>query len=143
MFTELQERLSSALTAVLPESQLSSYVVANAFFVITVLLVLFIFFFLFTAAFLDFVTDVWKLPFAVAVDVLSYLGLGTPVLSLAAAVLAILIFAFLADSGLRWVFGGVAGLLALLPYFLLNPWVVVIAIIPVASVFMFIDVIID
>jgi len=144
MLEGIQGKLSAALTSILPESGLSDYIIANAFFIITVLLVLFIFFFLFAAFFLDFITDVWKLPFAVGVDVLVYLGLGTPVLSLVAAVLAVLIFLFLADSAFwKWVFGLAATVAALIPYFSIAPWAVIIAVLPITTVLMFIDTIVD
>ncbi len=107
---------------------------------------------LFLAFFLDFVKDSWKLPFAAVVDIIDFVAIfspsafGTGTLDVVAMVGSLLVFIVLARSILKYPFAAVAGAEGAIN--LGTPFIPVLAaqvaaLLPINTVLMFIDAIID
>ncbi len=137
--------LQQALAAVLPDNPLMQLVIQNALLVLTLLAILFVLFVLLLALFLDFVTDIWKIPFAVGVDVLKYFGLFNPWWALVAGGAGALIFILFSDVQVgKWLFAAISLATGVLTFFWGGLVIgVLIAIIPVNTIMMFLATIID
>lgn len=102
---------------------------------------------LMSALFLDFIKDSWKIPFAVAIDVIDFMAMLNPGwLDVAAAAGGILIFMILARSILRYPFAFASGAEGAMNigFPILNPLVgQVSGLLPINTILMVIDAIID
>jgi hypothetical protein len=101
--------------------------------------------FLVLALFFDFITDVWKIPFGMIVDIGKYLGLGIPLLALASSVAGALVFIFLSDArSAKWIFAIVSIAAGLVVFFMPFTSIgVLVAIAPLNTIMIFIATIID
>ncbi len=147
MLGEINGLLGEAVRGLLPDHPLTSLLADHALFALTILSGLVVILFLTLSLFFDFVTDAWKLPFAIVVDALKYAGFVTvnEWLLLAAGVCGPLIFLFLSDAGwARWPFALIVFTAPVLVFLLAwSPLGVLIAIAPINTILMFIATILD
>jgi|GEM_PF-2628668 len=147
LFAGVNALLQEALRQVLPSNGFTDFLIGNAFGILTVLAALIVLAFLLVAFFFDFITDVWKIPFAIGVDLLKYWGLFNPYAAVAGAVIGAVIFIFLSDAKfMKWPFAliSVASCLVVLPQLWGGLVVgVLIALTPINTMMMFISTIID
>ncbi|MBU1201798.1 MAG: hypothetical protein KJ583_07715 [Nanoarchaeota archaeon] len=119
MFTEFIVKINSAMSETLvqyiPDHPLTHFFITNPLIVLI---------FIFAASisiaiFLDFIVDAWKIPFAVAVDIIDLMAIAMPgLLDFAAAVGSFLIFAILASDCPKFAqygFGAIGAAKAVLP----------------------------
>ncbi len=135
-FMRMNDVMSSALVQYIPDTPLTHLFIVNP------LLFLIIFFIVAVAAaiFLDFLVDAWKMPFAIAVDILDIIAISLYpwLLDAVAAAAAFLIFFLLAsDTGkTRFWFGGIGAVKCLLP-------IPMVQILPINTALMLISTVID
>ncbi len=145
LFADMNSVLGDAVSSILPDNAFGSFIASNALLLLSLLMGFLVLLFLLAAFFFDFITDAWKLPFAVGVDLLKYYGLFNPYATIAAAILGGVIFIFLSDAPFwKWVFAGASVAAAVLA-FLWNDMVigVLLAVAPLNVALMFISTIID
>ncbi len=111
------------------------------------LTVVILIFFLFAALFLDFVKDSWKLPFAIVADVIDFVAMMNPGwLDIAAAAYGFLIFIILARSVIKYPSAfavGAEGFINIGRPFSMPLIGQVTGLLPINTILMFIDTIID
>lgn len=137
------EALQSLLSRFLPENLVH---VASGHFLVTIAIIsiLFIIVLLGIALFFDFVTDVWKIPLAIAVDAMKFIGLTNPGFAIGSSVASVVVFIFLSDAaGFKWGFAIIGLLFALGVLFLSPAWAALLALIPINTLMMFVSTIVD
>jgi hypothetical protein len=141
----MQDLLREAVGAIIPESvPFSSVIVANAFFVLTLMLILFVLLVFGIGFVLDVIVDIWKLPLAVIVDALKYAALFNPWFGAAAILVGALLFIFVSDVGVKWVFAVISVAAAIAIIFLpLSLFTILLAIIPCNLVMMLFAIVFD
>jgi hypothetical protein len=144
-FAGMNETLKGALTRILPESDLSTLIINNAFLVLTALAVLVVVIFLIIAFFFDFITDAWKIPLGSGIDVLKYLALANPWWAAASAVLGAILFIFISDAKfMKWVFAVISVAAAVLAVMWGDLIIgVLIALAPLNTMMIFVSTLID
>lgn len=147
-FTSMNELLKSALLQVVPHDVWwAQDVIDNAFTVLTLLLLAFVVFFLIIAFFFDFIKDAWKIPLALALDILKYFALVTPWFGVLSAIGGLVIFLSVSNAGFwRYVFAALSfavGIVVLPSIWGSLVIGVLIAIVPVNTVMMFLSTVLD
>lgn len=143
MFGAANQLLGNALASFLPDTWWARFLTAHALIATTILLVIVMLIIFLLALFFDFITDVWKLPFAFAVDAAKYFSIFYPSLVFVAAVTGALIFIFLSDlGGGRWFFAALSVAVALTPFFAPS-LAVIAAVVPFNTFLMFLATILD
>jgi len=142
----MNELLQVVFRAILPgESGLNEFIITNAFLVMTIILILFIIFILGFAFFMDFISDAWKIPFAVGVDILKYIALFNPWFGVVGAVAGALIFIFLSDFDyVKWFFAALSVVSCIfVSFFAGNLAGLLVALVPLNTVMMILSTILD
>lgn len=135
--------LGETLGALFPHAP--AWLLANALFIATVLVVLVALLLLLGALFFDFIADAWKVAIALGIDVLKYYALSTPWFGVLAGIIGAGIFIGLSDARFwKWPFAAASLAAGILTYWW-NPLIigVLIGMVPINTVMMFIAAIID
>lgn len=143
-WSNFKQELVSALGAVLPDIPLKDMILQHAVLIVTVITILVVLGILIINFAFDVITDIWKIPLAVIVDVLFYLGLTNAIYGLIATILGVLLFLFIGDSVFwKFVFAIIIAVTGLGAYFIGAPIFILFVVFPLTTVLMLIDVIVD
>lgn len=144
-YQDMNALLEGVLAIIMPDTWWGQLMVENAFLTLTVAAILVALIFLLAAFFFDFITDAWKVPFALGVDVLKYLGLVTPWFAVVSAIAGVVVFLALSDvKGGRWLFAMFSVAAAVLTLLWSDLAIsVLIAIAPINTLMMFIATVVD
>ena len=136
LFIKMNAVMSDTLVQYVPDNFLTHFFIANPLLVLVLIFAASIG----MAIFLDFIVDAWKVPFAVAVDIIDLMAIAMPgILDFAAVIGSFLIFAILASDCPKWAqygFGGVGAAKGLIP-------IRMISMLPVNTALMLIATVID
>lgn len=146
VFELFNQQLQEVFRAILPSgSGLNEFVIANAFLVMTLILIIFVLIILAFSFFMDFITDVWKIPFAIGVDALKYIALFNPWFGVIGAVVGALIFIFLSDFDyVKWFFAVLSVASCLFVSFFVGDLIgLLVALVPLNTVMMVLSTILD
>lgn len=141
--TEVQELLVSIFSQLLPQTPFTSYVLDNVFLVVTVLLVLVLLAVLGINFFFDIITDIWKVPLAVIVDIGFYFGLFSNVALIISIIVGTILFFFIGDSFWHYLFAIILLGVGLGFLFFQTALLALLVLLPLATLFMLIDIVID